>query len=212
VTRLRWTAPALTALLVAGCLGQSQPEKTRYLLDITPTEIQDPGDRGSVQVSRMRVDRPFERKGLVYRVSEDRYTADFYHEFYSVPGDLIRTSLEQWFERSGTFTAVVGPTQGIRPDWRIEGFVHNLYADFSLPGWQTAVLEIEFVVLDAQSPQLDVVLERSYRVLAALRDRKPASVAHGLRDAAKQAFAEFDIDLREALPPVEGVVAERGGE
>ena len=93
------------------------------------------------------------------------------------------------------------------PDWRIEGYVHNLYADFSLPGRQTAVLEIEFVVLDAQSAQLDVALTKSYRVLAALRDREPASVAHGLRNAAAQAFAAFDVDLREALPPVEGVAA-----
>jgi ABC-type uncharacterized transport system auxiliary subunit len=213
VTRHPWTALALIALLVSGCLGQSQPEKVRYLLDMAPSEILDPGDRGRVQVSRMRVHRPFERKGLVYRVSEDRYVADFYHEFYSAPGDLVRTGLENWFERSGTFTHVVGPTELVRPDWRVEGFVHKLYADFSRPGRQTAVVEVEFVVLDAHSIQLDVAFTKSYRSIAALPDRRPARVARGLRDAMAQVFKAFDRDLRDALSPAQGVgAAEEGSE
>ncbi len=211
MTRRAWTALALIALLASGCLGQSQPEKTRYLLDMAPTLILDPGDRGRVQIARMRVDRPFERKGLVYRVSEDRYVADFYHEFYSTPGDLIRTALEQWFERSGLFTHVVGPSEAIRPDWRIEGYVHKLYADFSRPGKQAAVVEIDFAVLDAQSVQLDVAFRKSYRSISALRDRDPAGVAHGLRDAVHQVFKALNEDLHEALPAVEGAgVAEEG--
>ena len=207
MSRRPLTALAAAALLVSGCLGQSQPEKTRYLLEIAPPEILDPGDRGRVQVARMRVDRPFERKGLVYRVSEDRYVADFYHEFYSVPADLIRHGLESWFERSGLFTHVVGPTEVVRPDWRVEGFVHNLYADFSRTGRQSAVVQVEFVVLDAHSVQLDVAFSKSYQALVALQDRRPASVAHGLRDAVAQVFKALDQDLREALPPVEGVAA-----
>jgi len=211
VTRRACTALALIALLASGCLGQSQPEKTRYLLDMAPTVILDPGDRGRVQIARMRVDRPFERKGLVYRVSEDRYVADFYHEFYSTPGDLIRTALEQWFERSGLFTHVVGPSEATRPDWRIEGYVHELYADFSRPGKQVAVVEIDFAVLDAHSVQLDVAFSKSYRSISALRDRDPAGVAHGLRGAVHQVFKALNEDLREALPAVERAgVAEEG--
>jgi ABC-type uncharacterized transport system auxiliary subunit len=212
VTARPWTALVLIALLASGCLGQSQPEKTRYLLDMAPTVILDPGDRGRVQIARMRVDRPFERKGLVYRVSEDRYVADFYHEFYSTPGDLIRTALEQWFERSGLFTHVVGPSEASRPDWRIEGYVHELYADFSRPGKQVAVVEIDFAVLDAHSVQLDVAFSKSYRSISALRDRDPASVAHGLRDAVHQVFKALNEDLREALPAVEGAGVAKEGE
>ena len=211
MTRRPWMALAVMALLASGCLGQSQPEKTRYLLGISPRQILDPGDRGRVQVARMRVDRPFERKGLVYRVSEDRYVADFYHEFYSAPSEMIRTGLEKWFERSGLFTHVVGPTEVIHPDWRVEGFVYALYGDFSGSGRQTAVVEIEFAVLDARSIQLDVAFTKSYQSIVALPDRKPASVAHGLRDGAAQVFQAFDQDLREALPPAEGAGAAEEG-
>lgn len=200
MSSLRLGSALLASVVFLGCLGgQAAPHKQRYVLDISPVRVSDPGARGVVQVNRVRVAPLFERKGLVYRTGEDRYEADFYHEFYAPPGELIREAVGQWLLRSGVFSEVVAPTMRADPDWWLEGRVTKLYADVRRAGAPEAVLEIGWTLLDARSIDSQTVFDRSYSAVVALSDREPATVMDGLRRALAHSLERLNEDLARTL-------------
>lgn len=199
MTRLRLPAALLLGGFLVGCLGQPAPVKRRYVLDVRPARVHDPGSRGVVQLNRVRVAPLFERKGLVYRTGDERYEADFYNEFYSPPGEMVREALEQWLMRSGVFSDVIQPSMRAEPDWWLDGRVDKIYADVRNPDAPEAVLETEWVLVNARARNLPVVFEKSYSSVVALRDREPATVVEGLRRALVSTFEQLDGDLERAL-------------
>jgi uncharacterized lipoprotein YmbA len=200
LSSLRLCSALLASVVWLGCLGGlSVPTKQRYVLDVSPARVSDPGVHGVVQVNRVRVAPLFERKGLVYRTGDDRYESEFYHEFYSQPGELIRQSLGEWLVRSGVFSDVVSPTMRADPDWWLEGRVTKLYADVRRADAPEAVLEIEWILLDARSMDFRTVFARSYSAVVALSDREPATVVDGLRRALVHSFERLNEDLAQAL-------------
>jgi uncharacterized lipoprotein YmbA len=197
--RTRTLAALLAGILVAGCLGQQAPRKTRYVLAVKPVHLMDPGARGVVQINRVRVASLFERKGLVYRTGEDRYEADFYHEFYAPPGELIREALSEWLWRSGVFADVMAPSMSGEPDWWLEGHVTALYADVRRPQAPEVVLAVVWSLLDPNAPGLPVVFSKSYEVVVALPDRDPTTVVDGFRRALTHGFEQLSADVVAAL-------------
>ena len=206
--RVATTCARVILLCAGGCsLGQKTPKRNVYALHLTPPQALDPGTAGVVQIDRIRVARLFERKALVYRTSDDHYESDFYHAFYAPPGEWIRQSLGAWFDRSGFFTRVVGPTDNVTPDWWIEGRVEGLHADVRDPSRPYVEVEIEFSVIDPKTVDLDSVFVKRYGSVVALPDARPDSVVNGMRQAWLQIFESFDRDLREALPESESARA-----
>jgi uncharacterized lipoprotein YmbA len=200
LSSLRIGSTLLASAVFVGCLGgQTAPTKQRYVLDVTPVQVSDPGSRGVVQVNRVGVAPLFERKGLVYRTGDDRYESAFYHEFYSPPGELIREVAGQWLHRSGVFTEVVSPIMRADPDWWLEGRVAKLYGDVRRPDAPEAVLEIGWTLLDARSSDFRPVLDKTYSSVVALSDREPATIVEGLRRALVHTLERLNEDLATAL-------------
>ncbi len=206
---LRLPAALLAAVFVAGCLsGQAAPQKQRYVLEVNPVRVSDPGARGAVQVNRVGVAPLFERKGLVYRTGDDRYEASFYHEFYSPPGELIREAMGQWLLRSGVFSEVVSPTMHAHPDWWLEGRVSKLYTDVRRADSPEVVLELGWTLLDSHSATFQVVFEKSYSAVVALSDREPATIVDGMRRALVHTFEQLNVDMARALDQRQAPVEE----
>lgn len=209
MSSLRLCSALLASVLFVGCLGgQTAPTKQRYVLDIRPVQVSDPGSRGVVQVNRVGVAPLFERKGLVFRTGDDRYESSFYHEFYATPGELIRDVVRQWLDHSGVFTEVVSPVMRADPDWWLEGRVVKLYADVRQPDSADAVLEIGWTLLDARAADFTPVFNKTYSSIVALPDREPAAVVEGLRKALAFTLEQLNEDLAMALDAAAAPVEE----
>jgi len=189
------------ALLLAGCvnLAQEAPEKTRYVLDAQRPGAGQPLDAGRVRVGRFRVGSAFERKGLVYRTSDTTFESDFYHEFYSPPGLLVRQLAGAWISDSAVFTSVLGSSDPVASDWLLEGRVNNLFADLRDPDDAKAIMEVELFLLDAMSVDRDVVFRKRYRRAVPAPNPEPAALVDAWSEALTKIFTAFESDLREQL-------------
>jgi uncharacterized lipoprotein YmbA len=191
-------AAILFCLGLAGCLGgQPVPERTRWALTVERSGFAAPMNAGSVQVGRVRVTAPFERKGFWYRIADDRWREDFYNEFWTPPGTHLRQLALIWLESSEIFTQVAGVADRREVDWWIESRVDGLYADLrEVPAGRIVA---EFHLIDARSVDLDTVLLKSYDVLVSARSSDPHDLVAAWSAAWTQIMDQVEADLRQVL-------------
>ena len=193
--------PRLSALLllivwVGGCIGQEVPRRTRYVLHVTREGPATPLEAGNLRMGRVRVDPQFERKGFVYRKGEHVYESDFYHEFHSPPGILVRQMTGEWMNASEIFSAVLGSADSRPTHWGLEARVNKLYVDLRKPEAPKSVIEIEFTVVDSASAKLDSVFRRRYGAVLPVPNRKPESFVAGWSEGLTKILTSLELDLR----------------
>jgi uncharacterized lipoprotein YmbA len=197
--RLQLSALLLLIVWLAGCAGQQAPRKTRYVLHATRERPATPLEVGNLRIGRVPVDPRFERKGFVYRTGEDVYESDFYREFYSPPGVLVRQMMAEWMNASEIFSAVLGSADSGQTHWVLEARVETLYIDLRLVGAPKSVIEIEFSMVDSASPELDSVFRRSYSAALTVPDMKPESFVAGWSEGISEILTSLESDLRAAF-------------
>ena len=195
---MRRFALLLLGVTAAGCLGgfgQAPPEKTRYLLE--PQRVESPGATlaGTLRVGRVRVTSVFERKGFVYRTGASTYESDFYHEFYSPPGEMIRELTQRWFTGSRLFDSVVDAADPAPSDWILEGVVEELYADQRERGAPRAIVRVEFTLIDGTSIELDARHHKRYTASVDASRARPSQIVEAWNTALARVFAELEADV-----------------
>jgi ABC-type uncharacterized transport system auxiliary subunit len=99
----RLSIPAL-CLALAAC-GGKLPE-TRYY-QLAPSETRSHGGDGVLVLESLTTDGAYDDDRMVYRTTPFRLDYYQYHRWSSPPGVMVGNYLEQAFERSGKFRAVV---------------------------------------------------------------------------------------------------------
>jgi cholesterol transport system auxiliary component len=188
---------AVVVAVALACFTRNAPRKVRYALLVERPAAEGANGNGVLRVGRVRVNRMFERKGLVYRVSDDGFEHDFYHEFFSPPGDLIRQATGTWLARGTVFESVIGAADSTRADWLLQGRVGELYSD-ARRSPPVAVLAIEYVLIDTNTPKLDVAFRKRYHRERAAADDSPAAFVAALNASLAEVLAELEEDLRAA--------------
>jgi hypothetical protein len=206
---------ALVILVVpGGCLKRSYPEKQRYVFEVvreplpsvtsppvtTEGAYEESVGAGVLRIDRMRISPLFERKGFVYRTADDRFETDFYHEFFAAPALLLRKATGAWLTSASIFSSVIGARDPAQADWRLEGRVGELYADLRDASAPRAVMQVEFSVLAARTPKLDVVFQRRYEVEIPAESRAPGAIMAAWNRALAQILGRFEADLRNDFP------------
>jgi cholesterol transport system auxiliary component len=195
----------LGAVALAGCLSRPAPERARFVLDAAGGETPPVAARdgaaasGTVEIERVRVAPAFEREAFVYRTGESAYQSDYYNGFFAPPGPLVREALQRRLEQSGLFERVLGSRRRGAADFLLETRVEDLYADLRDRSRPAAVVAVEFTLLDARSPRLDVAFHERYAATEPIADLTGAAVAAGLNHALARVLAELEADLA-ALP------------
>lgn len=191
---------SLTILLFAflsGCgieLTQPAPEKERFLLPEPPAQVA-PAARpreGALRIGRFGVIDPFEREGLVWRESELEYRADYYNEFFSPPGTLIRSRVAAYLAEARPFQRVLAEERLGAP-WELRGTVTALYGDLREKGRPAAVMAIHFYLVREENGE--VVFDRVYRERVALPNASPEALVRGYGDALYRILGALSRDL-----------------
>jgi cholesterol transport system auxiliary component len=186
---------------LAGCLSREPPEKQRFRLSATRTGDAIPACDCSLRIAHFRVARTYERVGFVYQTGADTWESDFFNEFFSPPGVLVREVTGQWIRGSGLFGSVAGTSEFTAPDWLLEGRVQRLFVDVRNRRAPRVVMEIQFRLLDNRSRDREVALDRRYGVhLEATRDT-PTAFLEAWNEALVRILTKLEADLRPVVTP-----------
>jgi ABC-type uncharacterized transport system auxiliary subunit len=197
--RARRVAALFAALPVLACsFSQPTPRPERYVLTAERPGERVAGGGGVLQVDRVRVAPPFERQRFIYRTAEASLQSDFYRQFEAPPGSLVREATLDWLEASGLFGAVLDRGGKVAPDWLLEGDVRELYADLRQGVVPSAVLSVEFRLLDARSREPEVTFQRRYSESVAAASPRPEDLVAAWSGSLARILVELESDLRGA--------------
>jgi ABC-type uncharacterized transport system auxiliary subunit len=149
-----------------------------------------------LRLERVRVASPFERERFIYRTAETSFQSDFYRQFTSPPGVLVRQTTRDWLASSGLFAAVLDRGGDLAADWLLEGEVLELYADLRRGTAPSAVLSVEFRLLDARSHPAEAVFQRRYAESVAAASPEPEALVAAWSELLGRVLTALEADLR----------------
>ncbi len=194
---------AVAAALLAGCSVSPlrSADKAYYVLDVKhPADVQSaPAGTGGLEVRPFAISARYEDAPFVYRDGELRYTADFYHAFFTPPANMISDEVRDWLGASGLFANVLSGASQLQPDYVLEGRITDLYGDRSDPRAHKAVLGIQFTLLHDRPAGSELVLQDLYREQIALPDNTPEALVEGWSRALRSILQRFESDLTRRL-------------
>jgi cholesterol transport system auxiliary component len=196
---------ASNVLLVSACVlllsacGLSRPAlvKQYYLLQLPALpDGAAPAHPVAIKVNGFEVSPPFAGSALVYRLDEERYDSDFYHEFFIAPRSMVTSRMAEWMAARGIFSSTLPPSSTLDAPYAMEGLVNAMYGDLRDSAEPSSVFAMQVYVTQATAPGHRIVLERAYSHAARIPDRSAESVAKGLSLAFQQCLADLETDLR----------------
>ncbi len=186
----------LAVLLLAGCFSgftRNPPEKQRFMLQPTQAAQVSDAKAGVLRVARVRVSPVFDTKGFVYQNGPNSFETDYYNEFFSPPGILLREAVLSWLEASQLFVPV-SRDSAAEASWVLETDVDQLFADQRGGGAPEAHLEIVFRLLDARTRK--IVFEKRYSAQERTADDTPGALVETWNRELGSMLAELVQDVR----------------
>jgi len=184
-------------LTAPGCvsLHQPQPVKSYFLLETTAQPSTDPPIYPfALKISNFEVAPPFQERGLVYRLDEQRYESDFYNQFFVTPRSMVTTQVAQWLGQRQIFSAVLSTASTLDASYTLEGLVNQLYADLRGGAQPATVFTMQAFV--THTLDRTIVMDRTYSHIVFVPNKSPASVVKGLSQGFEQCLTELERDLR----------------
>ena len=196
----------LLALPTPGCTPRSRvrPQKRSYVL----TAMREQAPRmtvpeTSLRLGALRVSQGFSSRAFVYRLDEDRFQTDFYHEFFLAPGALISEETARWLSEAGLFAQVSAGPGPWPPTHLLQGQVVAIYGDYR-PGRQPAAfLEIHFWLTDAPGLNQRPLLDRHYRQVIPLQTKAAGALLQGWNLALAAILTDLEAELASLLGGVD---------
>ena len=215
--RRRLLITACMSVTIAACsIGRPMPSTETYVVDL-PGEIA--GSSGhripeTLRMGNVRVAAPFAGRALVYRFSDVRYASDPYQEFASDPGEMLASQIAEWLDHAGPFRAVAQPGSARPARYVLEVSVAELYGDFRAGRPPTAVLALQFALVDQAGARPRLVYERSISRTVDLPKELPEALVRGYGTALSQMLTQVVSDFEaqfagrgdDAVAPVGGLV------
>jgi ABC-type uncharacterized transport system auxiliary subunit len=190
------------ALVTAGCgtLSRKPPTKERFLLAPgAPSAVAAKSTAGILRVDVVRGAPLASNRGFVYRTGPDTVKTDFYREFVSPPGVLVRDAMIEWLRATNRFAAVARGTKA-GTAWILESDLERLDADLQDPVAPQALIEMQVRLLDARTPTPTLLLDRRYVAREPLADRTPETLVAAWSRALATVLGEIEGDLTRATP------------
>jgi ABC-type uncharacterized transport system auxiliary subunit len=158
LTRMLWVVTAgvavLAGVLLSGCSGiiRDFPETRLYVIetpDVDETGAGFQSGRG-LMIRQFDIAAEFESSFFVYKVSDNRFTNDYYNKFMVSPGRMITDAVRDALNDSDLFR-LVPAGEPDRIDFRLSGKITQLYVDIRNPEHPRAVMALR-LLLEKQAP------------------------------------------------------------
>jgi cholesterol transport system auxiliary component len=193
---IRLAFAVCACVVLAACsIGKPIPLATTYIVELpaaTPAAARRPE---TLRMGNVRVAAAFAGNALVYRMDEVRYTADPYNAFITEPARMLGNRIAEWLDRAGPFQSVAQPDSARGAAYVLEATVTELYGDFRPGRTPTAVVTVQFALLDLTGPRSKVVFERTIGRRLEVQQASPDALVRGYGMALAEILAELKKDL-----------------
>jgi ABC-type uncharacterized transport system auxiliary subunit len=194
LTRLAFKLCA--CVVIAGCsIGKPIPQATTYVIELpvaAPAAARRPE---TLRMANVRVAAAFAGDALVYRMDEVRYTADPYNAFIAEPARMLGSRMAEWLDRAGPFESVAQPDSVRAASYILEATVSDLYGDFRPGHAPTAVVTVQFALIDLMGAKSKLVLERTIGRRVAIQQATPDALVRGYGEALAEILLQLVSNL-----------------
>lgn len=178
--------------LVTACLPKPvDVNQTTYMLSAkypTPMKHQSPA---SLQINDTTIAAPYADNQFVYRMSDLKFTKDFYNLFFIPPNEQIHSILLNAFQESKGFADIERPGSLISSHYLLKSHITELYADYSNRKQPQGVLTIEIALYHETPTGLVAAFQKTYHQTTIIQTRN----SHGL-------VLAWNEDLTQMLPKI----------
>jgi uncharacterized lipoprotein YmbA len=192
----KWLIALLLPLLV-GCLSRPQPDIASFLLQAPALRIAPLASNYTVKVLPVKVVAPFANTFFIYRLDEERYTADFYHRFLSPPGQMLTDAMTAGLSQGRLFKTVLSASTVQEGDLLLEATVTALYADYR--AHPTAVLTLHAYLSRSDQNGGNYLLNQTIDVRIPMQAKNAAAYAQAMNSALAQGLQQLQEKMGEAL-------------
>lgn len=199
---LKTAVPSLACICLAivvldGCVGLSRnyPEKHSYALEVVRQSQPFTPTLGTVlKIRRFHASPDVGFKNLVYRLSDARYEADFYNEWFVTPNVMLTQQVLNWLTEARLFEYVMDSSGPLSATHILGGTVTALYGDYRTTP-PKAVLGLQLFVVHETSSHSDIVLQREYRKEVEVAETTPEALVNGWNAAIRLILSTLDDEV-----------------
>lgn len=141
----------LLMAMAAGCaLKKPYPDKSYHLPDVAVTQKAPPltpSFTERIKVRNVKVASPYEGKSFVYRLGDDQWTTDFYHEWFTYPRDILTENCVAYLSQKGAFGLVSTEDSLVEADFYLEGALLSFHLDRRTKESMSAVVKTRWVLI-----------------------------------------------------------------
>lgn len=201
VTRLRGILFLVVFVsFLTGCFGLGSKDGDDdtphyYIIDV---------DRGAVAtefvknrvlyLKPVKVTPSFRGKTIVFKVGENEFRSQPYHEFFSEPEEMFTDQLRRWLQKSGLFSKVV-TTAEEHADLVLETAVTALYGETREQFSPQSVLEMQFFLTSVDDDHEQVLFQTGLRIDVDVVAATPANVVKGWNEGLEELLATVEDDF-----------------
>jgi cholesterol transport system auxiliary component len=191
----------LAAVSMTGCLSQrAAVTKNTFLVETRRSGQALQGDsQALLTVQPFSIAPEFQRHGIVSRVDEHEYAADFYNEYFVSPAAMVTHQTRQWLAESGLFGQVLSPSSMVQPTYVLEGDVRRLFLDVTDSEQPKAVLEITFYLVEKHKRDEAIVFRETYTAVRPLDRPEPQAYAAAQSEGLTEILRALEKDLAAQL-------------
>lgn len=188
------------AVAIAACsIGKPIPQATTYIVDPPAANASVPRRAPALRMGNVRVAAPYASNALVYRLDEVRYTSDPYHAFAADPAAMFANEIANWLDHSGPFSTVAQPGSARSAPYVLEATIHKLYGDFRGGTPPTAVLSVQFILIEQGGGRPKVIYESTIARRVELTKASPDALVRGYSTALAEILTQLARDLDDSL-------------
>jgi cholesterol transport system auxiliary component len=190
-------------LTLAACaIGKPLPQPTTYIVDPPKTEARPAAARrpDTLRMGNVRVAATYGGNALVYRMDDVQYTSDPYHAFKAEPGAMLGNRMAEWLDHAGPFEAVAQPGSAQPAAYVLDATIIELYGDFRDGRSPSAVVAVQFALIDQAGVRPRLLYERTIASRVELAHASPDALVRGYGEALAEILSRLIPDLDAANP------------
>lgn len=190
-----------TATIFSGCMQieSSKTSKNYYLLNTKRLQSQQQQKLGAVEVREFSISKSFAESSLIYRSTEHEYETDYYNRFFASPGSIISNQTCKWLEDSGLFASVTTSGSSVTPELIIKAYIKEIYGDFRPNLSPSAIMQIQFIVLDNTTKTFNMKFEKTYSAEISLAQKSPEGLIEAYNKGLARILTDFENDIIENI-------------
>jgi len=188
----------LAGALLSGCAGivRDFPDTRLFVIEsprINRTAAGFETGHGLL-IRQFDISAEFESSFFVYKVSDNRFTNDYYNKFMVSPARMISDAVRDALDGSIFFRQV--PTS--EPDriaYRLSGKITHLYADIQDPKHPRAVMTLRLLLEKQTDAGFMPVINQVYSTVEPASENRSDTLARAWNQCLKQVVTKFLADV-----------------